>query len=65
MPKMKTRRCVAKRFRLTKKGKIKRSRAFSGHIMTKKSSKRKRYLKRSTIVSKADEKKLRKQMPYW
>ncbi|MBL7068634.1 MAG: 50S ribosomal protein L35 [Candidatus Omnitrophica bacterium] len=65
MPKLKTRKAVAKRFKLTKRGKIKRSRAFSGHIRTKKSAKRKRFLRGRDIVSKADEKKLKRQMPYW
>jgi large subunit ribosomal protein L35 len=65
MPKMKTRRAIAKRFKRTKKGKIKRPRAFSGHIKTKKSSKRKRFLRGSDIVTKGDRKKIRRQMPYW
>lgn len=65
MPKMKTRKAVAKRFKLTKKGKIKRSRAFRSHIRSKKSSKRKRFLRGKDLVSRADKQKLRKQMPYW
>ena len=65
MPKLKTRKAVAKRFKLTKKGKIKRSRAFSGHIMTKKSSKRKRFLRGKDLVSKSDRQRIKRQMPYW
>jgi len=65
MPKLKTRKAVAKRFKRTKKGKIKRSRAFRGHIRTKKSSKRKRFLRGRDLVSPADHKKLKRQMPYW
>ena len=65
MPKLKTRKAVAKRFKLTKKGRIKRSKAFSGHLKTKKSSKRKRFLRGKGLVSKSDEKKMKRQMPYW
>ena len=65
MPKLKTRKAVIKRFRLTKRGKIKRSHAFRSHIRTKKSAKRKRYLRGRALVSKADRQKLRKQIPYW
>ena len=65
MPKLKTRKSVAKRFKRTKSGKIKRPRAFRGHIKTKKSSKRKRFLRGSDLVSKSDEKKIRRQMPGW
>jgi len=65
MPKLKTRRAIAKRFKRTKKGKIKRSRAFRGHIKTKKSSKRKRFLRGMDLVSSGDAKKIKRQMPYW
>ncbi len=65
MPKLKTRRCIAKRFKLTKSGKIKRRRAYRGHIKTKKSSKRKRFLRNDDLVHKSDAKKLKRQMPYW
>ncbi len=60
MPKMKTHRGAAKRFQLTGSGKIKRSKAFTSHILTKKSPKRKRNLRQSTIVDSANEKALRK-----
>lgn len=58
MPKMKTRRAAAKRFKKTASGKIKRNRAYKGHILTKKSPKRKRKLRKSTLVSKADYKRV-------
>ena len=60
MPKMKTHRGAAKRFALTGSGKIKRNKAFSSHILTKKSPKRKRNLRKSTIVDSANEKALRR-----
>ncbi len=59
MPKLKTKKSAAKRFKITGSGKIKRSKAYKSHILTKKSSKRKRNLGKATIVSKADEKKLK------
>ena len=55
MPKMKTHRGAAKRFRLTARGKVRRSKAFGNHILTKKSPKRKRNFRKATLVSKADE----------
>lgn len=54
MPKLKTRRAVAKRFKLTGNGKLKRSHAYAGHILTKKTTKRKRNLRKSDLVHKAD-----------
>ena len=56
MPKMKTHRGTAKRFRVTGSGKIKRAKAYKSHIMTKKSQKRKRNFRHETEVSKADQK---------
>ena len=56
MPKMKTHRGTAKRFRVTGSGKIIRSKAYKSHIMTKKSQKRKRNFRHETEVSKADQK---------
>ena len=55
MPKMKTHRGTAKRFRVTGSGKIMRSKAYKSHIMTKKSQKRKRNFRHETEVSKADQ----------
>lgn len=55
MPKMKTKSGAKKRFELTGTGKIKRKHAFKSHILTKKSTKRKRNLTYSGLVDKADE----------
>jgi large subunit ribosomal protein L35 len=51
MPKMKTHKGAAKRFKVTGSGKVKRNKAFKSHILTKKSSKRKRNLRRPDLVS--------------
>jgi large subunit ribosomal protein L35 len=64
MPKMKTNRGAAKRFKMTGTGKIKRSKAFSSHILTKKSTKRKRGLRQSDIVAASDFKGIKKILPY-
>ncbi|MBN1871093.1 MAG: 50S ribosomal protein L35 [Candidatus Omnitrophica bacterium] len=64
MPKLKTKKAVAKRFRITKRGKIKRMKAGRSHILTKKSRNRKRKLKKSTVVSKSFLKMLRRALPY-
>jgi large subunit ribosomal protein L35 len=58
MPKMKTNRGAAKRFKKTANGKIKRKKAFLRHILTKKASKRKRALRKSDYVHKADESRI-------
>lgn len=58
MPKMKSNRGAAKTFRKTGSGKFKRSKAFKLHILTKKSTKRKRKLRKPALVSKADERKV-------
>jgi large subunit ribosomal protein L35 len=63
MPKLKSHRGAAKRFKKTGTGKFKRGHAFKGHILTSKSRKRKRGLKGTTLVSKADQAKLRKMLP--
>jgi large subunit ribosomal protein L35 len=60
MPKMKTNRSAAKRFKKTGSGKYRRNRAYKSHILTKKTTKRKRRLRHSTLVSKADEKRVRR-----
>lgn len=52
MPKMKTRKAVSARFKVTGKGKLVRNRPGKRHILTKKSSKRKRHLKKQQLVSK-------------
>jgi large subunit ribosomal protein L35 len=64
MPKMKTHRGAAKRFKKTKTGKIKRHRAFASHILTKKSPKRKRRLRQATLLNKSDMKRVAKLLPY-
>ena len=51
MPKMKSNRAAKKRFKVTGSGKIKREKAYRSHILTKKSAKRKRQLRKSTLVS--------------
>ena len=60
MPKMKTYRSAAKRFTKTGGGKYKRNKAYHSHILTKKSPKRKRNLRKSTLVSKADVKRVKR-----
>lgn len=62
MPKIKTNRGARKRFRVTASGKIKRAKAYSSHILTKKSSKRKRKLRKSTVVSEADSRRVRRML---
>ena len=57
MPKMKTHKGAKKRFSVTGKGKIRRLKAFKSHILTKKTSKRKRHLRRATIVQTVGEAK--------
>lgn len=64
MPKMKSHRGAAKRFKFTKSGKIKRAKAYKSHILTKKTSKRKMGLRKPGQVSAADEKKIKKLLPY-
>ncbi len=64
MPKMKTKRGAAKRFKLTGSGKLKRSKAFTSHILTKKSTKRKRGLRQSDIVDASDFKSIKRILPY-
>jgi len=62
MPKMKTKSGAKKRFTLTGSGKIKRKHAFKSHILTKKSTKRKRNLTYSTTVNKSDEANIREML---
>ena len=64
MPKLKTHRGANKRVKVTATGKFKRSKAFGRHILTKKSSKRKRNLKKSTLVVKSEFKKMKELLPY-
>ncbi|HJC99994.1 50S ribosomal protein L35 [Candidatus Arthromitus sp. SFB-turkey] len=64
MPKMKTKKAIAKRFRVTGTGKLKRSKAFKQHILTKKSAKRKRNLRKIGYVSVTQLKTMKKLVPY-
>ncbi|MFA5088977.1 MAG: 50S ribosomal protein L35 [Candidatus Omnitrophota bacterium] len=64
MPKLKTNRSAAKRFKRTKTGKWKKRSAGRGHILGKKTRKRKRNLRKSSYVSKTDEKRIRRLLPY-
>ncbi|MFQ5450662.1 MAG: 50S ribosomal protein L35 [Nitrospinaceae bacterium] len=64
MPKMKTNRGAAKRFRKTGTGKIKFNRAFTSHILTTKTTKRKRNFRRSRIMSPGDARRSRVLLPY-
>lgn len=62
MPKMKTRKSTAKRFRLTGGGEVRRNKSNKGHLLTGKSRKRKRNLRKSTLVSSADKSRIRRQL---
>lgn len=64
MPKLKTKKGAAKRFRFTATGKIKRGHSHARHILTKKSNKRKRLLDIDTLVSPADQKRVEAMLPY-
>ena len=64
MPKMKTSRAAAKRFKVTGTGKLKRNKAYKSHILTKKSQKRKRNLRKSAIVDETNVKNMKKILPY-
>ncbi len=63
MPKMKTNRGAAKRFKATGSGKIKRNKAYASHILTKKTTKRKRALRQGQLVKKSDMKEVRLLLP--
>lgn len=64
MPKMKTCRAAAKRFKKTGTGKLKRNKAYKSHILTKKSTKRKRNLRKATMTDATNEKVMKKILPY-
>jgi large subunit ribosomal protein L35 len=64
MPKMKTNRGAAKRFRPTGGGGFKRGQSHLNHILTKKSTKRKRHLRSTEMVHESDVKSVRKMLPY-
>jgi len=64
MPKMKTHKSSAKRYKVSSSGKIIRSKAFKSHILTKKSAKRKRNLRKDTTISSVEVKKVKVLLPY-
>ena len=64
MPKVKTSRAAAKRFKKTGTGQLKRMKAYKSHILTKKSQKRKRNLRKSIITDATNVKSLKKILPY-
>ncbi len=64
MPKLKTNRAAAKRFKFTAKGKIKHRKAFRSHILGKKAAKRKRQLRKDTYVDSTNVKQVRALCPY-
>lgn len=63
MPKLKTRKAAAKRFRFTAKGKIVRGKAYKRHILEWKTSRQKRRLSKNVMVSKSDEARVRAMLP--
>jgi len=64
MPKLKTHKGAKKRFKITKNKKIIYSKAYRGHILTKKSAKRKRELKRPGQIQSVDRKRIKRMLPY-
>lgn len=64
MPKMKTRKGIAKRFKVTKRRKILRRKGGKGHLLTVKTRKRKRSLRRAALVSKHEREKILRLLPY-
>jgi large subunit ribosomal protein L35 len=64
VPKIKTNRAAAKRFRVTGSGKVKRNKGFKSHLLSSKNKKRKRHLRRGATVSEAETKNVRKLIPY-
>ena len=64
MPKLKTKRAAANCFKKTGSGSLKRSKAYKSHILTKKTTKRKRGLRKSAMMDKTNEKVMKKILPY-
>lgn len=64
MPKLKTKRAAAKRFKVTGTGKIVRRKAYASHILTKKSAKRKRNLRKAALLDSANIKQVKRLLPY-
>ncbi len=64
MPKMKTKRAAAKRFKKTGTGKLVRNKAYKSHILTKKTTKKKRELRKAVVADPANQKSMKKVLPY-
>ena len=64
MPKIKTKRAAAKRFSTTGTGKLKRNKAYKSHIVTKKTTKRQRNLRKAAMTDATNVKNLKKVLPY-
>ena len=64
MPKIRTNRGAAKRFKTTASGKIRRRKAYASHILTKKSTKRKRNLRQGAVVDASNQKAIKRILPY-
>jgi len=64
MPKLKSNRGAAKRFKATGSGKIKHYKAFASHLLTSKTTKRKRKLRKSMLVNKGDVRNIKRLLPY-
>ena len=64
MPKMKTSRAAAKRFKVTGSGKLVRNKAYKSHILTKKTTKKKRNLRKDIIMDETNVKNMKKILPY-
>ncbi len=64
MPKLKTHRGAAKRFKITGTGKIKRSKAFKSHLLTGKSSKRTKQLRKAALINKVNSVNIKRLLPY-
>ncbi len=64
MPKVKTKKAAAKRFKKTGSGELKRMKAYKSHILTKKSAKRKRNLRKATLADATNVKTMKKILPY-
>jgi len=64
MPKLKTSRSAAKRFKTTGTGKVKRNKPFARHLMASKTPKRKRNLRQATLVAPAEMARVKKMLPY-
>jgi large subunit ribosomal protein L35 len=64
MPKMKTKRGAAKRFKVTGSGRVKRARGYRRHILTTKSRKKKRHLRKGVLVSPDNERAIKSLLPY-